>query len=76
MSKSFCKYVVLLMNDGKLFQCGSALYILPGNADQFFFVNLLQDGVLWEAGTSIEKMLPSTSLVGVQAYGTFFMIDD
>lgn len=54
------------MNDGKLFQCGSALHILPGNADQFF-VNLIQGGVLWEAGISIEKMLLSVRLVGVQA---------
>lgn len=66
MSKSFCKYGVLLMNDGKLFQCGSALYILPGNADQFF-VNLIQGGVLWEAGTSIERILLSIRLVSVKA---------
>lgn len=65
MSKSFCKNVVLLMNDGKLFQCGSALCILPGNADQFF-VNLIQGGVPWEAGTSIERIL-SIRLVSVQA---------
>lgn len=62
------------MNDGKLFKCGSALYILPGNADQFF-VNLIQGGDLWEAGTSIEKMLLSIRWVGGQAYVWYIFLD-